>query len=182
MLIEEVTDPIIQKHDQEATWRDAEQIQFRARPLSHDIIKLYSEDKLVKSPSCTRVGGIYVIGRDVLVRAKWLGIGGSSAEPAAMQVIRKEAPSVPVPEVLHHWRDESWFCHFTIMRYLPGSPISSIWYALAPVHQQRLAKEITDHIHTVAQIQPETSQYPKGVALYDRRVMDDPEFRPSYNE
>ena len=178
-MLVEVTDSTSEAEDQQAVWRDDNQIAFRARPLPEELLNAYNDSKLIEASrfegvqAWNRSMGIYELGHGVLLKAKRLGLGGSPAEPATMQLIRKEAPSVPVPEVLHHWRDEVWFCHFTIMRKLPGRPICDMWYALDPKHQQRLVEEVAVHMHTVAQIQSETSQRADGSPQYDDRTMND---------
>lgn len=176
MLVETIVDLTPREEDQEAVWKIGNKVQFRARPLPEELLELFDDSKVIVPPRelSNRSVGIYELGHGVLLKAKRLGMGGSAAEPAAMQLIRKEAPSVPVPEVFHHWRDEVWFCHFTLMRQVPGMDIGSVWFALAPEHQQRLAEEVAVHMHTVAQITTETSQRADGTPEYDQRVMSDP--------
>ena len=96
------------------------------------------------------------IGKGVLVKPKWIGWGGSSAEPAAMNFILEKAPSVPIPEVLNHWEDLNWFCYFITMREAHGVSMWSTWYSLEEAHRQRLVKEIALHLKTVGDI---TSPY-----------------------
>lgn len=88
-----------------------------------------------------------------------------------MKLIRKEAPSVPVPEVFHHWKDPKWFCHVTIMREVPGREIGMVWFALDESQKQRLAEEAADHFRAIAEIQSETAQYANGENLIDALIV-----------
>ena len=168
-ICQKITDSV--PEDQEAVWEDADHTRFCIRPNPTGIPATYDENALVEPAFDTRGVGIYLISHGVVVKVKSLNTGGSSREPEAMKMIRKQAPSVPVPEVLHHWDDPHWFCHITIMRQVPGMPIAWAWYKLDPVHQQRLVQEIADHIQAVGEIQSEIAIYANGESLADGKLI-----------
>ncbi|MCJ1457351.1 hypothetical protein MMC28_007719 [Mycoblastus sanguinarius] len=167
-ICQQITDTI--PEDQEAVWEDADHIRFCIRPQPV-IPATFDENAQVTPQFHTRGVGIYQIGRGVLVKFKHMGMGGSSREPEAMKLIQKEAPSVPVPEVFHHWKDPEWFCYVTIMREIPGREIGMVWFALDESQKQRLAEEAADHFRAIAEIQSETAQYANGENLCDGLIV-----------
>ena len=167
-ICQQITDTI--PKDQEAVWEDADHVRFCIRP--HPVIPAMFDENAQMTPQFhTRAVGIYLIGRGVLVKVKHIGEGGSSREAETMKLIRKKTPSVPIPEVLHNWKDPKWFCHVTIMREIPGIELDQVWFALDESQKQRLAEEAANHFRTVAEIQSETAQYANGENLCDGLIV-----------
>lgn len=159
--------------DAEATWIDHDQIQYCIRPRPADMRPdfkasavqpgLFGEDDW--STMASSWVGIYRIGRGVFLKAKWLGWGGKPGEPAAMQLIRREAPQVPVPRVMHHWEDEDWNCYFTIMSEIIGVNLYHTWCDLEGEHRKRIAREVAQHLKAVGAITSKYATYADGSPL-----------------
>ena len=158
--------------DAEAVWTDEDQVRFCIRPRPATMAPDYNEERLaspMQVSGCTENWSttIFRIGRGVLVKAKWIGFRGRAAEPAAMQLIRREAPSVPVPSVLHHWEDLEWFCYFTVMREVHGVSMFHVWYGLDEEHRKRLVKEIAHYLKIVGDISSRHAVTADGEPLAD---------------
>jgi len=63
-------------------------------PKNHDKKNIAEWMYGIVAPVKNRSMAIFRIGNGVLVKVKWLGLGGSRREAAAMEIIRQQAPSV----------------------------------------------------------------------------------------
>ncbi|KAL6713037.1 hypothetical protein ACLMJK_009433 [Lecanora helva] len=169
-ICQQITDEIPEDH--EAIWEDVDHNRFCIRPQPV-VPATFDENMQIKPIFHTSAVGIYKIGRGVIVKFKHMGKGGSDREPEAMKLIRKEAPSVPVPDVFHHWKDPTWFLYITIMREVPGVEIGGVWFALEESQKQRLAEEVAEHFRAIASIQRETASYANGENLSDGYLIPD---------
>ena len=167
-ICQQITDTI--PEDQEAVWEDADHNRFCIRPQPVTPAQ-FDENALVAPRFSYQPTGLYEIGRGIIVKFRHMGFGGSSREPAAMKLVRKEAPSVPVPEVFHHWKDPTWFCYVTIMQEAPGHDIAGLWYALEESQKQRLAEEVAEHMRVLAEIQSDVAVYANGDNLCDNTIV-----------
>ncbi len=136
-------------------------------PRKHDGSNIAELMFGVVAPQKNRSMAIFRMGNCVLVKLKWLGLGGSRREPAAMELIRQKAPSVPIPEPLYDWKDPDWFCYFIIMREIRGVAMLDAWWGLAEEHQQRLLREMALHIKAVGDITSPVSVSADGEPFAD---------------
>lgn len=157
-------------NDAEATWTDHDSVRYCIRPRPADMGPDFKEQSVQIGifrdgdhiPMAGSWRGVFRIGTGVVLKAKWLGWGGRPGEPAAMQLIRRAAPHVPVPRVMHHWEDEDWNCYFTIMSEVSGADLYRSWCDLEEEHRNRIAREIAQYLKVVGTITSKYAIYADG--------------------
>ena len=145
-----------------ARWKDADGVDYCLyprddQPLSPDKDPAHA---LVKPKNFS--SAIFEIGCDVLIKAKFTSLPWDNNEGEAIALVRERAPSVPVPEVIHYWRDPEWERAFLVMRRVHGKTIDDAWFKISAKDQQQVLKEMAAHIKATADITAPRFQDPVG--------------------
>lgn len=92
-------------------------------------------------------------------------IEGMETEGVTLEFVAKEFPSVPIPEVIHHWVDPSWNRCFIITRRVRGERLNDVWCRVS--HEQRMdvAAQLAKHSVTMAEIGSVRCAKPTGVGI-----------------
>lgn len=73
-------------------------------------------------------------------------------EAESIAFVKKNAPSVPVPNVYYSWVDEPWHRVFMLMQRAPGQLLDDAWLKFTPKQKQQVANEIASHVATLAEL------------------------------
>ena len=87
-------------------------------------------------------------------------------EQDRLAFIRKNAPSVPVPEVVHNWVDRAWNREFYVRKRPQGNDLQSAWLDLDPDQIKGVAKQIAEHCASLAKLTSPTVENGLGGGMY----------------
>lgn len=98
---------------------------------------------------------------------------GLQLKSETIAFVREQAPTIPIPEVIYSWVDESIDRSFLIMRRIRARTLDSAWLQLN--HQQRLniATEVAAHTATLVRITCDRFQSISGYGIGIARLMQD---------
>ena len=177
MLCEQIADGASAPSDAIVTWKDGKGVDYCVRPQATRLpVPEYNPANGPVIP-WNYSSALFEIGHDVLIKVKWgrqfLRDDGSSwdNEGLAMRLVREQAPSVPVPEAIHHWFDKEWDRYFLITRRIHGVSVDSAWFKLHPEDHLQLAKELAAHTKAVAEIKAPLFQRLDGKNKEDCRLV-----------
>jgi hypothetical protein len=78
--------------------------------------------------------GVWFIRNEAVVKVKsWTP--GQQSEASTIKFVRENAPSVPLPEVIRYWKDESANRSFLVMRRVKGRSLAEVWPDLSNKQQ-----------------------------------------------
>ena len=96
-----------------------------------------------------RSTAIYNISPNVICKVcSW--IEGMQSEAANILFAQKNAPTIPVPSVIHYWVDRSWHRSFFLMRRVSGEPLYDAWPRLSKHEIQQIATEVASYAEILA--------------------------------
>ena len=168
MLCERIADSVSAPSDTITTWKDGQGVDYCLRPLTTRLpVPPYDDDNAPAIP-WNRYTAIFEIGCDVLIKVKYAAVNGRSTEAEAMRLVRKLAPSVPVPEAIHSWHDKELERIFIITRRVHGKMLDDIWHSLKLENQKQVAKELATYTKLLAEITAPAFQDVEGHHLANR--------------
>lgn len=92
---------------------------------------------------------VYAIGKKTVCKVRSWGVGLGS-EAKTLEFMRKNAPSIPVPEPYFYWVDEAWNRSYLLMRRASGQTLENAWKKLTERQQKRVAAELANHVKTLS--------------------------------
>ena len=93
---------------------------------------------------------IYNISPNVVCKVcSW--VEGMQSEAANVLFVQKNAPTIPVPSVIHYWIDHSWHRSFFLMRRAPGEKLLDVWPRLSKSEIKQIATEVASYAKILAQ-------------------------------
>ncbi|KAF2279874.1 kinase-like protein [Westerdykella ornata] len=84
----------------------------------------------------------------------------------------KEHTTIPVPAVVEDW-DEPNGQNFSIMRRIPGDPLSAVWATMSAVERENIAKQTAGYLFQLGQLQSSRLQSVDGQPLYSAFLFPD---------
>lgn len=112
--------------DVSASWQDPEGHTFCIRPLRE------SDIPTGPAPDPIHTGGtsaaVWALGGAIVKVKAW--VEGIEPEAETLRYVR-ERFDVPLPEVLHHWVDETLNRSFLVLRPVPGKTLQQAWDSLS---------------------------------------------------
>ena len=77
---------------------------------------------------------------------------GLESENDTIQFVAKNAPSVPVPEVIHYWVDYNWNRSFLILKRVGGQTLQDAWPQLSSSQKSQVASQVANYCSKLARI------------------------------
>ena len=115
---------------------------------------------------CATSAAGYAIGKNTICKVKsWKE--GKPSEAKTMEFVRKNAPSIPIPEPYYYWVDEAWQRSFLLMRRVYGQCLDDAWENLTDKQQRQIAAEVAAHVKTLAQFTSPRFESVDGKGLTD---------------
>ncbi|MCJ1391320.1 hypothetical protein MMC18_004183 [Xylographa bjoerkii] len=123
-------------------WKDADGVAYCLRP--QDPVLEQNEYGPLNKPFNHRQwsSALFEIGKDILVKVKYSPPAWYSIEGDAMNLVRRCAPAVPVPECIHYWIDQKWNRSFLIMPRIHGVLLNDAWWYLSEKEKEGICSEL----------------------------------------
>ncbi|KAI9670796.1 MAG: hypothetical protein M1817_003907 [Caeruleum heppii] len=86
-------------------------------------------------------GKVYQLSESAVLK---IGRDVKRAEAETLRLIAREAPNVPVPAVLHAYRDEERGKGYIVMSKLEGEPLHRHWVGMTPEERERIVGQSED--------------------------------------
>ena len=77
---------------------------------------------------------------------------GLESENDTIQFVARNAPGVPVPEVIHSWVDHDWNRSFLILKRVGGQTLQDAWPQLSLPQKSQIASQIANYCSKLARI------------------------------
>ena len=89
----------------------------------------------------------YSIGNEAFCKVVTRTNGQTEVE--AIDILRKLEPSIPLPEIIYAWTDNT--NSYTLIKRVEGTTLRAAWHFMSVLEQQSLVNEVAAIIHTLAQ-------------------------------
>ena len=174
MLCERVSEGAEAPSDALVKWKDGLGVEYCLRPQTPRL--LMPEYDPANEPVIPRhfSSALFEIGSDVLIKVKYAPKGWRRTEGAAMRLVQERAPSIPIPELIHHWVDVELDRYFVIQRRVHGETMDQAWFKLEDYEKWDLTREIANYIKLLSEITAPQFQAADGTVLGDDRLIRDP--------
>lgn len=114
----------------------------------------------------------FAIGPNTICKVRsW--VEGTASEFETMEFVRKNAPSVPIPQVYFYWIDRAWNRSYLFMRRVPGQDLDSGWKKLSKSQRYQLAREVAAHAKSLAQFTSKYVESTDGHGLTESYLLQD---------
>lgn len=90
---------------------------------------------------------------------------GMEVEGTTIEFVVKNAPSVPVPEVIYYWIDPTWERVFTIVRRVQGVRFNEAWFSLSEEQRVDVAAQLAKHAVTLSKLTSSRCEKPSGAGV-----------------
>lgn len=101
-------------------------------------------------------------------------------EAQTIDFVKEEFPSIPVPEVVYQWTEESINRSYTVMNRAPGKTLDSVWSSLSDLEHKEIALKIADYIALMATARRSTLETVSGYGVTDEFIQPEVE-KPSWH-
>jgi hypothetical protein len=134
-----------------ASWEDCNGI-FCLRELVEGDL-LFAEDGL--DTGLVHEGGtssaVWSIGPDTFCKVKaWCE--GLEAESDAIRFVERNAPCIPLPEIIYSWVDYEWNRSFLILKRVSGQTLRDAWPRLSSPQRSQIASQVAKYCSILAGI------------------------------
>ena len=93
---------------------------------------------------------MWELGKETLCKvSSWMS--DKQLESKTIEFVKAKVPSIPVPEVIYHWVDESWNRSFIIMKRAPGQGLEQVISQLTQAQLENVARQIARYMKELAQ-------------------------------
>jgi len=122
---------------------------------------------------CGTGGSVWGIGNEAICKVKgWCE--DRQLEASAIDFVRENFPSIPLPEVLYSWIDRPFNCTILILRRVHARTLNAAWPSLSTSQRQSIATEMAEHCFALAGKTSSRYESASGFGVFEYWLMGIP--------
>ncbi|CZS94656.1 uncharacterized protein RCO7_06623 [Rhynchosporium graminicola] len=148
------------------SWQDGDGTFYLRERVEEDLVLLEDglETGLVHEAGTS--AAVWSIGVDAFCKVKaWRE--GMELESKTIEFVRRRAPEIPVPEIIHTWIDHSWNRTFLILRRVKGQTLDEEWPRLTSNQRLEIGNKIAAYCCKLASISASRFETATGHAVVE---------------
>lgn len=105
---------------------------------------------------------------------------GLEPEDDTIRFVARNAPYIPIPEVIYSWVDYNWNRSFLILKRVGGQTLQNAWPQLSLPQKSQIASQVAKYCSELAEITSPRLQSATGRGVLEPFITKDAESMPSW--